>query len=102
MSIELRIIAHCPNSAPARELFRRALELEGLDGQSLTVREITTQEEAEELHFHGSPTFSIRGLDLFPSEADPAITCRMYACPSGLSGLPTLAALRQALNELIS
>ncbi len=99
MNIELRTISDCPNGSQARELFADALELEGLPAESLTVREITTDEEAKALVFHGSPTFSMQGIDLFPSDAEPAITCRVYPTPTGLSGLPALDALRQAIRN---
>ncbi|MDJ0355958.1 hypothetical protein [Paenarthrobacter sp. PH39-S1] len=99
MDIELRTIEDCPHGPQARELYRRALELEGLAAESLTVREITTNEQAAELLFHGSPTFSLNGADLLPSDAEPALTCRVYGTPGGLAGLPALSTLREAIRE---
>ena len=101
MDFELRIIADCPNSDPAGELYLRALAAEGLEAGELRIRELASEEEALELAFHGSPTFVASGRDLFASEAEPALSCRVYPTPEGLAGLPSLrrilrAALRNA------
>ena len=97
MGYELRVIADCPNSAAALELFRRALAAEEIAGD-LRVVELTTAEEAEKLDFHGSPSFIAHGLDLFSSAAGAALACRVYPSSSGLSGLPKLEDLQAALR----
>ena len=78
MHIELLTIPGCPHSLPARELFARALSLEGIDPALLMVTEITTDAHAAAASFHGSPSFIIDGTDLFPSNAAPALSCRVY------------------------
>lgn len=98
MDIELLVISNCPNSAPAGELFVRALELEGIDSAEVAFREVDTDDQAKSLDFHGSPSFTINGMDLFPSDTEPAVTCRVYLSGQGLSGLPTLEALRDAVR----
>lgn len=104
MNFELRIIADCPNSAPARALYLKALAAEGLDTEGLeagelSVRELTSEQEARELGFHGSPTFVAAGRDLFASAAEPALSCRVYPTPDGLAGLPSFDDLRAALRK---
>ena len=101
MDFELRIISGCPNSAPAGELYLRALEAEGMDPGRLRVRELSTEKEARELGFHGSPTFVAGGVDLFSSTAEPALSCRVYPSPEGLAGLPSPGALRGALHAAL-
>ncbi|MGP4033511.1 hypothetical protein [Pseudarthrobacter sp. 1C304] len=98
MDYELRIIAGCPNSAPALDLFRQALAAENAAGD-VRVVQLDTEEQATALHFHGSPSFIADGLDLFPSPASPALTCRVYKSPAGLAGLPSLADLLTALRS---
>ncbi|ABM10614.1 hypothetical protein [Paenarthrobacter aurescens] len=98
MNAELLTIPGCPHAAPALELFSTALELEGI-GVSVTVREISTEDQATAQSFRGSPTFTLNGADLFPSDADPAVTCRVYSTPDGLSGQPTLDTLRRNLQS---
>ena len=98
MDIELLIIPGCPNSGPARDLFARALALEGLDPELITVREISTDADAKVQSFRGSPTFRIAGMDIFPSTAEPAVACRVYPTAGGLSGEPSLESLRHAIR----
>lgn len=98
MNIELLTIPDCPHSRAARELFATALELEGIDQALLTVTEITTEADAATASFHGSPSFIVDGTDLFPSNAAPALTCRVYPSQRGLSGQPDLESLRKAIR----
>ncbi|MGO4858728.1 hypothetical protein [Arthrobacter sp. 2MCAF14] len=102
MDFELLTIQDCPHGTAARELFARAVELEGNDPALIAAREITTDEEAEASGFHGSPTFTVDGIDLFPSAAEPAMTCRVYRTAGGLSGLPSLESLRQAIQARLA
>lgn len=101
MDYELRIIAECPNSAPALELFRRALAAENADGD-VRVVELVSEEQAVTLHFHGSPSFIADGHDLFPATASPALTCRVYPSTAGLAGLPSQGDLQAALRFVSS
>lgn len=98
MHIELLTIPDCPNSHAARDLFAGALEMEGIDAALLTVKEIITDADAVAASFHGSPSFTIDGTDIFPSTAAPALTCRVYPSRQGLSGQPDLASLRAAIR----
>ncbi|APX00483.1 hypothetical protein BWQ92_00955 [Arthrobacter sp. QXT-31] len=97
MDYELRIIPECPNSALALSLFHHALAAENLDGD-IRVVELDSEEQAEMLHFHGSPSFIVDGRDLFPSTASPALTCRVYEGVDGLAGLPQLVDVQAALR----
>jgi hypothetical protein len=98
MHIELLTIPGCPHSCSAWELFASALELEGIDPAMLTVKEITTAADAAAASFHGSPSFIIDGTDLFPSNAAPALTCRVYPSRRGFVGQPDLESLRDAIR----
>lgn len=102
MDFELLTIQDCPHGTAARELFSRAVELEGKAPALIAAREITSDEEAEASGFHGSPTFTVDGIDLFPSTADPALTCRVYRTAAGLSGLPSLESLRRAIQARLA
>lgn len=100
MDYELRIIQDCPNSGPALDLFRQALAAEGKDIGRVTVREITSEEEAEGVRFHGSPSFIADGRDLFPVETAPALSCRVYRSEDGMPGLPSAELLRTAVRGI--
>lgn len=101
MDFELRTIAGCPNDAAAKALFTEALTLEGLDPDAMAVREVRSDDEAAQLNFHGSPTFTVSGTDLFPSISEPAVTCRVYPTPAGLRGNPDLDTLRSAIRDAV-
>jgi hypothetical protein len=98
MDYELRTIPGCSNSRPALELFRRVLAAEGADERNPRTVELTSESEAEELDFHGSPSFIADGRYLFTSTASPALTCRVYPSKIGLTGLPSLEDLRAAVR----
>lgn len=102
MDFELRTIPGCPNSGPALKMFREILAAEGRDAGALTVRELTSEREAGELRFHGSPSFIAEGRDLFPAESGPALTCRLYRTGNGFAGVPSAESLRNALRGLDS
>ncbi|MDQ0239711.1 MULTISPECIES: hypothetical protein [Arthrobacter] len=102
MDFELLTIQDCPHSSAARELFSRAVELEGNNPALISVREIVSDEEAETAGFHGSPTFMVDGTDLYPSTAEPAMACRVYRTADGLRGLPSLESLRRAIQARLA
>ncbi|WP_104062040.1 hypothetical protein [Arthrobacter sp. 4R501] len=101
MEYELRIISECPNSAPALDLYRQVLAAEN-DAGDLRVVQVDSEEQAQALHFHGSPSFIVDGHDLFPSTASPALTCRVYLGADGLVGLPSREDLQGAVRSRVS
>jgi hypothetical protein len=101
MDFELRIIPGCPNSALALGLFRAALAGEGI-AREVRVLELSTEEEAQLLDFHGSPSFIADGRDLFPSNTSPALTCRVYPRGAGMAGLPLQEDVQAALRAASS
>ncbi len=64
------------------------------------LREVTSDEQAAELAFPGSPTIRVDGRDIDPAGAGapPALTCRIYHLPDGrVSPLPAPEQLEAAL-----
>ncbi len=60
---------------------------------------VDTEEEAERLRFHGSPSILVDGVDVFAEPDDPVgLSCRRYPTPDGYQGAPTLAQLVEALG----
>ena len=62
--------------------------------------EVTTDEQAEEWHFPGSPTIQVNGEDIDPNASDqPArLTCRLYFKEDGRpSPLPSEAMIKRAI-----
>jgi hypothetical protein len=98
MEIDLLYVPDCPNRAAARELVEVAL---ARTQRSAVVREreIHSSEEAERLGMRGSPTVLIDGRDPFADGAGPAaMSCRLYRGIAGVSGVPTVGQLIEALG----
>ncbi len=89
----------CPSTPEALELLEDVLRERGIT-DPIDLREVKTQEEAEELRFPGSPTIRIDGRDIDPrgAEARPALTCRIYHTGAGkVSPIPSREQLEGAL-----
>ena len=70
----------------------------GLEGVEPRLEQINSPEEAERVHFVGSPTILIDGRDPFEGSGERfGLTCRVYQTPDGLAGSPTIEQLREAL-----
>jgi hypothetical protein len=99
MRIELFYWEGCPSHPEAQELLEEVLRDRGADAD-VELREVRTQEEAEALHFPGSPTIRIDGRDVDDAGAGgpPALTCRIYHLPDGrVSPIPSREQLQEAL-----
>jgi len=101
MKVELLVVADCPNEALAAAVLRQALDDAGMSLVSFTRRVVTSQQEADQLGFLGSPSILIDGHDPFAApEQNPALACRLYRDNSGVTGVPPLERLRQALESV--
>jgi hypothetical protein len=84
----------CPSHGDAERLLRAVLDDAGRGEVPIVRREVRTMDQARELAFPGSPTFRIGGRDLYPTDAQHALTCRIYDNAAGGKGpLPETAAL---------
>lgn len=98
MNVELLVVPDCPNEAFALDAVREAARQAEITDLQVTVTVIDTEQAAVVRQFIGSPSFLVNGLDPFIVAAGPAgVSCRIYATPHGLSGVPDSAALRDAL-----
>jgi hypothetical protein len=98
--IELFYWEGCPSHPEALALLESLLAERGLD-IGVDLREVRTDEEAEELRFPGSPTIRIDGRDIDPAgaESPPSLTCRIYRLPDGrVSPIPSREQLEEALR----
>jgi hypothetical protein len=100
VTVELLYWEGCPSYPEARELLEDVLRERGA-GAEIRMREVTTREEAVELHFPGSPTIRIDGRDVDPAGADepPSLSCRVYNLSEGrVSPIPSREQLEEALR----
>ena len=97
MKIELLYWEGCPSYPEARELLENVL-----DGSTeFEMKEVMTLEDAEALHFPGSPTIRVDGVDIDPKGASsrPALACRIYHLPNGrVSPVPTREMVESAVR----
>jgi hypothetical protein len=98
----LLYFAGCPNSTLAEERLREALRILGLTDATVLLHLITSDEEAQEARFRGSPTILIDGVDPFVTDdkAPFGLSCRLYRTEAGLAGSPTLDQLVEVLRPL--
>jgi hypothetical protein len=92
------VVAGCPHTVAATLVLEAAARQAGVSDIPVTVTVVTSDQQAREREFGGSPTILIDGKDPFGVPGAPVgLTCRMYPSRSGLSGVPDLDDLRDAL-----
>ena len=98
MKMEILYFDGCQTYLKAEKTLREVLKEQGIAAEVELVA-VNTDEEAQELHFAGSPTIRVDGEDLFPvpERAEYALGCKMYATSEGLRGSPTVEMFREAL-----
>ena len=92
----------CPSTERALDAVREALAEMGLDDVQVCMREIQTDDDAQNARFLGSPTILVDGEDIVPGAADEQIglSCRVYRRRDGrISPLPDPDDLREALRR---
>jgi hypothetical protein len=102
VKVELLWWEGCPSTERALDAVREALAEIGLDDVQVRMREIQTDEDAQNARFLGSPTILIDGEDIVPGAADEQIglSCRVYRQRDGrISPLPDPDDLREALRR---
>ena len=63
-------------------------------------RLLLTAEDAARSALAGSPTITLDGTDLFPSEGRTSdLACRVYVTPEGLRGSPTTGQIIDAVRS---
>ena len=100
MRIVLRDFDGCPNWRTTYARLREALEQVGDVGGVVLMERVGTQQDAERLHFVGSPSILLDDRDPFAgSNAGYGLTCRVYQTPEGLAGSPTIEQLVVAIAD---
>lgn len=99
MKIEVLHIDECPSWIPAAAQVREALDRLGLQDSPVATRRLSTPEEAGATAFAGSPTITVDGVDLFPSDGRTSeLACRVYPTDRGLAGTPSAAQIVEAIR----
>jgi hypothetical protein len=91
----------CPSHPEARQRLQQALAELGIQAHIEDTR-LLTDEEAERLHFPGSPTIQVEGQDIDPKGAEQPsrLACRLYFLEDGKpSPVPSVAMIKRALAK---
>jgi hypothetical protein len=104
MRIELLFWDGCPSHPQALRELRAVMSELGLDPDTIEVREVDTEDAADEEQFTGSPTIRIDGTDVQDPGAEPvALTCRVYRRRDGrISPVPDADDVRDALRRAMT
>lgn len=104
MKTELFYFGDCPSYVRAADNLKEALRMEGLPVVLEWVK-VTSDEDARQKRFIGSPTIRIDGVDLEGPEAESkgyGYGCRVYSSDGGLAGWPSVEQIRSALRTRTS
>jgi len=104
-AVEIWAWSGCPSHEAAGDQVRSVLGELGFAGVPVGLRWVETDEEAERLHFVGSPTVVVDGRDVLPPPpaTPPSLTCRIYHRRDGrVSPLPDPDDLREALGGAVA
>lgn len=82
-------------------MLREEMGALGLDPAAIDMREVSTDADAEEEAFVGSPTIRVDGRDVQPVPDEPiGLSCRVYRLADGrISPLPDRSEVRQTLLD---
>ena len=103
MRVELLWWEGCPSYPEALRQLREVLAEEGADPETVEMREVETDEQAEREGFPGSPTIRIDGEDVVPADGQPlALACRVYRLREGQpSPVPDREDVRAKVREAL-
>ena len=100
MNVTFLYYEDCPSHEVALDRLQAIMSEAGVLAE-LEIIKVETDEQAQQLHFIGSPTIRIDGQDIDPPGPDAyyALTCRAYQLEDGRpSPLPSPDMIRRALQ----
>lgn len=101
VQVQLLYTDGCPNAEAYAPRLRALLADEGINAP-VRRRLLTSDEQARQEQFLGSPTVRINGRDVDPAaqgRLDYGLSCRLYSAPDGLRGTPPDEWITDALRE---
>ncbi len=102
MKIDLLYFDDCPSWKVGLRNLEIALAAEAIEAE-IQLIEVMDQDQAARAKFLGSPSFCVDGQDLWPeTRSTYNLSCRVYATPQGMRGVPTVDMLREKIQTLES
>ncbi|WP_304225960.1 alkylmercury lyase [Gracilinema caldarium] len=101
--IEFQYFEGCPNAVKTLENLKLAMKNLNIAESYLEIREVSTPEVAELIHFHGSPTILIDGVDIYTGNKPMSsnFTCRIYNFSGRKTGIIPQDFIESKLHYLI-
>ncbi|CAN5587391.1 hypothetical protein BH24ACT20_BH24ACT20_05840 [soil metagenome] len=102
MKIDFFYFEECPSHEQALERLRKVIAEEEIEAD-ISITEVSTEEQAQDLEFAGSPTILVEGRDISPHLEHPnyALTCRTYHLEDGrISPLPSEDMIRSTIKTV--
>jgi hypothetical protein len=102
LQIDFFYFEECPSHEQALERLRKVVTDEDVDAE-ISVTEVRTDEQAQDLEFAGSPTILVEGRDIDPHLELPnyALTCRAYQTEDGrITALPSEDMIRRTVKAV--
>lgn len=90
MKVEILYFDGCPHYAQLPAHIRALLASSGIES-TISQRRVSSDQEAQDLRFLGSPTVRLDGSDVEPGAGDRAdfgMKCRLYRTAERVSGRP--------------
>jgi|UniRef100_A0A7C3IJL1 hypothetical protein len=99
--IEFQYFEGCPNAAKTLENLRSALKAVQIEESAIVLREVPSPEQAEALHFQGSPTILIDGIDIYTGHKPDSYnyTCRIYTFSGKKTGVIPQGFIEEKLRK---
>ena len=101
VTIDFLFFADCPSHDVALTRLQTILAEEQITAD-IRITEVTTDTQAQELKFVGSPTIRINGIDIDPPPVDEmyGLSCRAYRTTDGrITPLPQPELIRTAVRN---
>lgn len=99
MTIDPLHFDDCPTHEPTRQLLRTVVKEQAIAANLREIK-VTTEAQAKELKFPGSPTIRVNGKDIDEGhEGAYGLKCRVYAGPQGFAGVPPKELVERALER---
>lgn len=104
MKVELLWWEGCPSWPGALDQLKAIMGELGMDPESVELRRVESDEQAERERFAGSPTIRVDGEDVVPQNGEPiGLACRVYRLRDGrISPTPDPADVREALERRLA
>jgi hypothetical protein len=94
----------CPNAVQTLRNLRQAMNETNTPDSELKMIEVLNPSDAEKLHFQGSPTILIDGVDIYSSNTPVGFSysCRVYVFSGYQTGVVPVQFIKEKLTKLLS